>query len=332
VTVPDDRDVQTVLGKVPVSALGRTLLHEHVLLGYPGWEEDSLYEPDYPALLNRIARSLRELHERGFGCLVDVTPIEMGRNPAFLRQLAEQVEIHIIAATGFYHGGVGLHPYWRMKQVDELAEVLIHEIEDGVRDSGVKAGIIKAATRVERIVPNEERALRAIARAAVATDVNVTTHTEEGKLGNEQLDIFESEGLPSGRVIVGHMDNVMDLATHTSLLDRGAFIGFDQIGYEFRMTDAARVEGIAALVERGYASGLILSHDRVGNWMGRLTPFLQQFADQVEKTGFNHLTDVFLPQLLAAGVPEQAIDQMLVDNPARYFSGQGPLPKTEGES
>jgi phosphotriesterase-related protein len=330
VTVSEDSEVQTVLGKVPVAALGRTLLHEHMLLGYPGWDQDSLYEPDHPALLKRIAGSLRQLQERDFGCIVDVTPIDMGRDPAFLRQLAEQVEIHIVAATGFYHGGVGLHSYWRMKEIDELAEVLIHEIEHGVRQTGVKAGIVKVATRVDRIVPNEERALRAAARAAVAAGVNITTHTEQGKLGHEQLDIFESEGLASGRVIVGHLDNVMDLATHTSLLDRGAFIGFDQIGYEFRMSDAARIDGIAALVERGYAGGLILSHDRVGNWMGRLTPFLQQFADQVEKDGFNHLTDVFLPKLLAAGVSEQAADQMLAGNPARYFAGQGPLPKAEG--
>lgn len=330
VTVADDYEVQTVLGKVPVAALGRTLLHEHVLLGYPGWEQDSLYEPDHPALLQRIAAALRQLDERGFGCLVDVTPIDMGRDPDFLRQLAEQVEIHLIAATGFYHGGVGLHSYWRMKEIDELAEVLIHEIEHGVRRSGVKPGVIKVATRVEQIVPNEERALRAAARAAVATGVNITTHTEQGRLGHEQLDIFESEGLPSGRVIIGHMDNVTDTATHTSLLDRGTFIGFDQIGYEFRMSDAERIDAITTLVDRGYGSGLILSHDRVGNWMGRLTPFLQQFADQVAKDGFNHMADVFLPKLVAAGVPEAAVDEMLRDNPARYFSGQGPKPRTEG--
>lgn len=321
-------EVQTVLGRVPIADLGKTLLHEHVLLGYPGWEQDSLYEPDYPALLKRIGGAVRQLGDRGFGCLVDVTPIEMGRNPDFLRQLGEETEVRIVAATGFYHGGVGLHSYWRTKEIDELAEVLVNEIENGVRQSGVKPGIIKTATRVERIVPNEERALRAAARAAVATGVNITTHTEQGKLGHEQLDIFESEGLAPGRVIIGHMDNVTDPELHASLLDRGTYIGFDQIGYEFRMSDAARIEGIATLVKRGYASGLVLSHDRVGNWMGRLIPFLQQFADQMEKEGFNHLADVFSPQLQAAGVSEQEIDQMLVDNPARYFAGLGPLPRT----
>lgn len=328
----DDCDVQTVLGKVPVGALGKTLLHEHVLLGYPGWEQDSLYEPDYPALLKRIGGALNQLSERGYGCLVDVTPIEMGRNPGFLRQLAEQTEVHLIAATGFYHGGVGLHSYWRTKEVDEMAAVLVNEIENGVRKSGVRPGIIKTATRVEQIVPNEERALRAAARAAVATGVNVTTHTEQGKLGHEQLDIFESEGLPPGRVIIGHMDNVTDTDLHVSLLDRGTFIGIDQIGYEFRMSDAARIESITALVKRGYAPGLVLSHDRVGNWMGRLIPFLRQFADQMETEGFNHMADVFLPQLEAAGVSAQEIDQMLVGNPLRYFSGLGPKPVTKGES
>jgi phosphotriesterase-related protein len=327
--MPDAATVQTVLGQVPVASLGKTLLHEHVLLGYPGWEQDSLYEVDRGALLTRISGALRQLRERGFATFVDVTPIDMGRDVEFLRDVAESAEINLIAATGFYHGGVGLHSYWRMKEIDELAEVLISEIEHGVRKTGVKPGILKVATRVKAIVPNEERALRAAARAAVATGVNITTHTEEGKLGHEQLDIFESEGLPPGRVVIGHMDNVTDLETHVSLLDRGTFIGFDQIGYEFRMSDAARIDCLIALLERGYAPGLILSHDRVGNWMGRLTPFLQQFADQVEVDGFNHMADVFLPKLAGAGATAQAIDQMLIDNPARYFSGAGPRPRAE---
>jgi phosphotriesterase-related protein len=305
-------------------------MHEHVLLGYPGWEQDSLYEPDRPALLKRIGGALSEVRERGIATVVDVTPVDMGRDPIFLREVAELSGVNLIGATGFYHGGVGLHSYWRMKEIDELAEMLVYEIEVGMKRTGVRAGIVKVATRVEAIVPNEERAVRAAARAAVATGVNITTHTEQGKLGHEQLDLFESEGLASGRVVIGHMDNVTDLELHTSLLDRGTFIGFDQIGYEFRMSDDARLESIVALLGRGYASGLILSHDRVGNWMGRLTPFLQQFADQVERDGFNHLTDVFVPRLLTAGATQAQVDQMLIDNPARYFAGLGPLPRAQG--
>ena len=34
--------VQTVLGPVPVERLGVTLMHEHLVIGWPGWVFDPL--------------------------------------------------------------------------------------------------------------------------------------------------------------------------------------------------------------------------------------------------------------------------------------------------
>ena len=34
--------VNTVTGPIPVDQLGMTLMHEHVLIGMPGWQADSL--------------------------------------------------------------------------------------------------------------------------------------------------------------------------------------------------------------------------------------------------------------------------------------------------
>jgi phosphotriesterase-related protein len=314
--------VQTVLGPVPVGQLGTTLMHEHVLLGYPGWDQDSLYSVAREQVIDSVVRPLKRLAAQGVKTLVDCTPMELGRDPEVLRTAAEAAGLHIIGATGFYHGGVGFPAYWRMMSVDQLAETLVHEIESGMGHTAVRPGILKVGTRANGITPNEERALRGAARAAKASGLRVTTHTEEGKMGPEQLDIFESEGLPLNRVIVGHMDGSTDLDVHRALMRRGAFIGIDQIGYQFRRTDAVRVDIVSALVSDGFAPQLIISQDRVGLWRGRLTPFFQQFQDLMEIEGFNYLIDTFVPMLREAGVQDPAIHQMLVENPARYFGGE----------
>lgn len=315
--------VQTVLGPVSVDRLGKCLMHEHLVLGYPGWQTDSLYHFDPEEAVTRAAKALEPCKEAGIQTVLDATPMELGRVSRVFVEVAERSGMNIIAATGFYHGGVGLHSYWRMKEIDELAEVLVHEIEQGFGDPPIRAGVLKVGTRTKVIVPAEERALRAASRASLATGVPITTHTEEGDLGPEQMQIFADEGVSPNQVIVGHLDNAADLETVRDVLKLGAYVGFDQIGYDFRVSDERRIEYISTLLAEGYASQLMMSHDRVGLWLGRLTPFLQQFQDQVDVEGFGYLEEKFVPALVERGVTQDDIDQMLVRNPIDYFSSDG---------
>jgi phosphotriesterase-related protein len=313
--------VQTVRGEISRGELGATLMHEHVFLGYPGWDDDTLYTFDAEAEMPRVAGSVSSLDRIGVRTLVDATPLELGRFPSLLSTVAEKTGINIICATGMYHGGVGLHTYWRMKTVDEVAEVFIHDIEQGVGDEHIKAGILKIGTRVDKIVPHEEKVIRAAGIASVQTGVPVTTHTEEGQLGPQQIAILTAEGVDPSRIVVGHLDNAKSLDDVKRVLDLGVFVGFDQIGYQFRVTDEARLDNVAALVTSGYASQLILSQDRVALWLGRLTEFLRPFQESVDREGFTYLHDSFLPRLRERGVSGEAITTMLEINPSRYFFG-----------
>jgi phosphotriesterase-related protein len=313
--------VQSVTGDLDPTQLGPTLMHEHVFLGYPGWDQDTLYEFDSDAEVSRVVESVSSLKRLGVRTLVDCTPLELGRFPGLLKTVSETSGINIICATGMYHGGVGLHTYWRMKSVDEVADVFVHDIETGVGDERVRAGILKVGTRVDKIVPHEEKVIRAAAMASVQTGVPITTHTESGQLGPDQLALMTAEGVSPERVVIGHLDNAPSLDEVRRVLDLGAYVGFDQIGYEFRVTDEARLDSVAALVKDGYASQLILSQDRVALWLGRLTDFLRPFQEAVDREGFTLLHDKFLPGLLERGVSQGDIDTMLVANPARYFFG-----------
>ena len=76
----------------------------------------------------------------------------------------------------------------------------------------------------------EERCARAVARAHLRTGLPITTQTSGnirfeirgGNIGFRHLDLFESEGVDPGRVIVGHTDENADLRALVALCQRGA--------------------------------------------------------------------------------------------------------------
>ena len=72
--------IQTVTGSTTPEALGKTLMHEHLVIGYPGWEADTLRPgPDaaerYAVCVDRIEEmkglgftSIPSLPDKPFGC------------------------------------------------------------------------------------------------------------------------------------------------------------------------------------------------------------------------------------------------------------------------
>jgi phosphotriesterase-related protein len=312
--------IQGVLGPLDPAALGVTLMHEHIRLALPGYEHDSAVRGDRGAEMAQAVARLEDLRALGVGTLVDASPIELGREPEFQREAAERSGLQVIIATGLYaeHGLIpGIPTYFKFRSVDEIADIYVTEIERGVGGTGIRAGIIKAGTGPSAITPNEENALRAAARAARATGVNITTHTSEGTMGPEQLDIFAAEGLDLKRVVIGHSDWSHDLSYHLSMLVRGCYLGFDTIGTALT-TDELRAATLAGLVALGWAGRVVLSNDAMCWVHPRFTRRQIGPLPSGERRA-THLILSFLPRLRALGVTETAIRQMTVDNPRRYF-------------
>ncbi len=148
------KTVETVLGPVPVERLGKTLIHEHFLFGYPGFQGDVTRGPFREDEALRVAVEAAEKMKRhGIQTVVDPTPNDCGRNPAFLRRVAEETELNIICATGYYYEG---------------------------------EGVIKLASSKGRITEYEKMFFRAAARAQKETGAVIITHTQEGTMGPEQ--------------------------------------------------------------------------------------------------------------------------------------------------
>ena len=53
---------------------------------------------------------------------VDPCPIDLGRDPELMAEVAERSGMQIVCTTGFYHQEIGIPYYWRVRSVEEVAE------------------------------------------------------------------------------------------------------------------------------------------------------------------------------------------------------------------
>ena len=313
--------VRTLTGDVAPTALGRTLIHEHLsvdwgeMLGRP-----KILDFDYDEMVSKMAAKLDAAHAYGIGALVECTPIGCGRYVDLFKAVARRSPVKIIASTGFFHESwCPMHPIARVMDIDMLTDLFTREITEGMGDTLIKAGVIKCATGEGRVSANEEKVLRAAARAHKATGCPIITHTTGG-LGNEQLDIFESEGVQPKEVIISHVGCEKDnwLEYSESLLRRGANLSFDRIGEPAFGPDEHWIALIENAVRKGHIRQTMLSHDS-----GILVHGYNEIVNPgVEISGdFTYIPRVFIPKLQAqAGITDEQLHTMLEENPQRVLA------------
>jgi phosphotriesterase-related protein len=198
------------------------------------------------------------------------------------------------------------------KTSSELAEVLVKEIEEGVGDTGIRAGFIgELGTGRHYIKPAEERVFRAGALAQQRTGVAITTHTTRwGTLALEQIAMLEEFGADLSRVIIGHLGDRRGVAHLLPIAEKGVYVEVDNIGYVDYQPEWVRADNVAALVEEGFTDRVLLSEDICT---------LNHLKYQGGK-GYGYLLQTFVPMLQERGVSEEAVHTMLVTNPARVFA------------
>jgi phosphotriesterase-related protein len=315
------KSINTVTGSVSADKLGTTLMHEHLLIAWAGWELDcNAPRFDRKTALKSAVERLKELKDLGLGTFVDPCPNDIGRDIVFMADVAAASGVNVVAATGLYKEDLGNTAYFRQRSVAEITDVFVSEITEGVGETGIKAGIIKCATGKGHITEYEQKCLRAAARAAKKTGVPITTHTEEGTMGREQLDLFAEEGVDLAHVIIGHSCGASDLKYHTDMLDRGCYLGFDRFGLDFVHPDRLRLAALIGLVGVGFEKQLVLSHDSVACWKGKGMPEMDaKTLELIKNWNPTHIFKNIIPALKKAGVGDQKINSMMVDNPRRFF-------------
>jgi phosphotriesterase-related protein len=298
--------VNTVLGPVEADAIGQTLMHEHTTIFWPGAEIADTFGPA-ESQLETLVEQLGKAKAAGFQTVIDAAPSDLGRNVEVAAEAARQAGVNIVCVTGqysYYRMPYFDAPYFQI-DADALAAMFVREIEEGIAGSGVKPGLIKVATPAAELGDYAERALRAAARAHKATGLGIITHTEAGTLGDEQARIFGEEGADLSRVVIGHNDTG-DIAYLLGILETGAVLGYDRMGYEMFLPERIRMACLIELLRMGFERQIVLSHDIVGG-----SPHIDM----------SYVIDVVVPKLLEAGIAQAAIDTMLLENPKRILAG-----------
>lgn len=324
--------IQSVTGPIASDKLGRVLAHEHVMIGWPGWESDTIRPGPTRADALAIARDrVAEIKEHGVATLIDPCPNDLGRDVELMAEIAARTGLNVVCATGLYKEDQGGAPYWKFRAQfgggpESIAELYVHELTEGIGRTGIRAGIIKVATGHGQVSSYEKTLLEAAAIASKATGAPITTHTEAGTCGEEQQAFLVSKGVPPHRIIIGHSCGSADTSYHMRILRAGSYLGFDRFGLEILQPDEVRVASLLALLRAGAGKRVVVSHDTVWCWRGEPLPDTVPLEPMLSVWRPSHFFERIVPKLLEGGATREQIETLLVDNPRSFFEGVAPAP------
>jgi phosphotriesterase-related protein len=312
--------VETVRGPVAIEELGSTLMHEHVFVldpeaiaNYGSAWGPNLWDEEV-RVADAIAK-LRAVSDAGIRTLVDPTVVGLGRFVPRLQRINAEVDLNIVVATGLY-AFMELPQFFRYRSPDQLAELFVRDIRDGIEDTGVRAAFLKCAIEEHGLVGDVPTIVAAIAAASLETGAPIMVHTNAvARTGLLAIEAFAKEGVDLANVVIAHVGDSNDLGYIREIAASGAFLGCDRFGIEHFNPLDRRLETLLALVAEGYAERIHLGHDAACFYDFMVGD--EKFAE--EKPDYLLVQNVVLPALREAGVAEEQIEAMTTGSARRFF-------------
>lgn len=349
--------VQTVLGSVDPAELGVSLPHEHLLIdispallgaasgnaptdrdsfGSTELDEELLHAPMRMDNLDKIRRTwgnlasarmtseedaVRELEwftKAGGRTIIDSTSIGLGRDPKSLVRISEASGVNVIMGSGWYV--YEMHPPNVAEATEEeLYLAICKEFEVGVGDTGVRPGIIGEIGMSWPPHPDEEKVLRAAARAAATTGAALQIHPGRDRTAPlRHIEVASAAGASPARIIICHIERTLfTIEEMCELAATGCYLEFDLFGIETSgypsgrnidiPNDGTRIDYLAGLIEAGHLEQLLISHDLAG----------RAYQRSYGGWGYAHILENVVPIMKRKGLTDQEIDTIMVGNVAR---------------
>ncbi len=334
------KKAMTVLGPVNEDKLGHILPHEHILMEHP----ETGLEPKYPELMDRkvsieilgklrrdiwsckdnlrlddqelAAQEIASFKHNGGSTIVDVTTIGLKRNVKPIKEIAERTGVNIVVGTGYYH--VASHPKQvRGLSANDIANWMVKELQVGIDDTAIKAGIIGEMGIGSPMHPEEEKVLRAAARAHQQAGAPISVHQYGGNEIKQIDAILAQEGVAPEKVILCHMCSVSQ-ELQSWAADQGYYVEIDGFGNEY-YTDALagvitrdpdRIRMVKALIQQGHLRQVLISNDVA----------LKMLLKRYGGWSYEHIKVNIKPFMLREGIPIKAVDTMIYYNPMRAIA------------
>ena len=313
--------IETVRGPIDASELGRTLPHEHVFVLQPEALQNygKVWGASYWDEEERVADAIERLGEvraAGIATIFDPTAPGLGRNIPRIQRVNEAVDLHMVVASGIY-AFLELPGFLGYRSDDQITELFVRELREGIDDTGVKAAFLKCAVEEHGLVGDIPRILRTVAAASIETGAPVMVHTNAiFKTGLPALEALTGHGVDPRNVIVAHAGDSNDMAYLREIADTGAWLGCDRFGIEHFNPLEDRIATLLRLLEAGWEDRIHLSHDAgcFMDFMVENPPFAEENPDYLL------LTNTVIPRLLEEGVTQEQLDRMMVDNPRAFLA------------
>ena len=284
---------------------------------------------------------------------VEFSPAGIGRRPDIVKSVADRAGLPTMLVTGIYREP--FMPDWVYDaSVDEVADFLRQELNEGVGDTGVPAGLIKVSQNATGMTLTERKVLEAACIVGQETGAAIASHiaafgSTAGPTALAVIDALEGYGCPleEQRFIWVHA-GIDAAAPGTALevadmvgadagfdylleaLDRGAWVSLDSIGSPFWGPTygdyAVGIDWIERLAEAGYEDRIIIGSDTGWFDPGQPAGFELEQVDGVWTMAGTYAGDYsqipaeFVPAMQEAGFSEELVAKLMHDNPWNAYS------------
>jgi phosphotriesterase-related protein len=315
---PTGAIIRTLSGDIAPDRLatGPVLFHEHLSetwpLPPPGQPPQATFFDDVAGMIEEVKAAKVDGH---VSCIVDGSHPDMFRKLENLRQIARESGVYVVASGGYYMQRT--YPAdIATKSPSQIADDLVAAAK--LEGLGAFGEIGQSA----ELTTDERKVFQAVGQAHMRTGLPIFTHNPytgtrqtatppPRDAALRQLDILESAGASPQHIAIGHVCCLDEPKAEVAieLARRGAFVGFDRVTIP-TVPDSLRVTMILAMLNAGCADNLLLSSDFYSPTM-------------LKKNGGGGLAQtvtVFAPMLTKAGVKDEVLRRILVDNPRRFLS------------
>ena len=344
--------IQTVLGLIDPNDLGITLTHEHALIDLSCYfvmpeEATERWYVDKPVTMEILGgiqsrwahnkdsqllidekQQTEEIYKyylAGGNSFVDTTSIGIGRDPLALARMSRATGLNIIMGASHYV------PVSYPDDIDERSEQqitdqIIGDITVGVKDTGIKSGIIGEVGNFWPTNETSRKILRASAHASVETGASILIHPgfHQDSLMHHMNDLIEAGADPT-RIIMGHLDSFpLDIVKQVA--ETGANLEYDTFGFEessegisdslpidpalTNSTDVQRMQRIEQLIEWGYEDRIVIAQDVC----------FKHWTTSYGGKGYAHILENIVPRMRTRGFSTENIDNILIENPKRILA------------
>jgi phosphotriesterase-related protein len=315
--------VQTVQGPVAGEELGVVLAHEHVRFRDEAVAAEWPDRYDAQAELDAALVAVEAAKSRGVQTIVDPTAMFGGRDVRFMKCVADQTGVRIIACTGIYSYDYLPH-YFENRDIDVMAAHFVADLQAGVQGTTIRAAFLKCAADAPGVTEHVEKIHRAVARASVQTGAPIMAHSMPAlATGPRQVEIFEQEGVDLGRVQIAHCGDTDDVGYIEQLIDRGVYVGLDRYGLEMFLPIDKRNATAAELLRHGHAERLMISQDYCAtiDWFPAEAEAVFESQGAIRNWSMTLVFDEVVPTLREQGVmDDQTFDTVFVENPKRWLT------------